>query len=310
MKSFIDAHCDTIVKLANRGGELAQAEDMHLDLKRLKAFPGSLQFFAIWLDPQYYAMPMRRTMKYIDFYHTQMEKNKDTIRHILTFADILENKRNQRLSSLLSLEGGEALEGEISALHIYYRLGVRAMTLTWNHRNALADGAAENATGGGLTKFGKEVVSEMEALGMVVDVSHLADAGFWDVEKLAKKPFISSHSNARAICPSQRNLTDDQLRALAAKGGVVGLNFYPAFLREGDAGIDDVLRHTDHMLKIMGEDYIGFGSDWDGIDTTPKNLSHVGDMSRLLEKMEQEFGGDVMEKIREGNFLRVLQECL
>lgn len=310
MKSFIDAHCDTIVKLANRGGELAQAEDMHLDLKRLKAFPGSLQFFAIWLDSQYYAMPMRRTMKYIDFYHTQMEKNKDTIRHIHTFADILENKRNQRLSSLLSLEGGEALEGEISALHIYYRLGVRAMTLTWSHRNALADGAAENATGGGLTKFGKEVVLEMEALGMVVDVSHLADAGFWDVEKLAKKPFIASHSNARAICPSQRNLTDDQLRALAAKGGVVGLNFYPAFLREGDAGIDDVLRHTDHMLKIMGEDHIGFGSDWDGIDTTPKNLSHVGDMSRLLEKMEQEFGGDVMEKIREGNFLRVLQECL
>lgn len=311
MSAFVDAHCDTIVKLMGRGSELGQADALQLDLKRMEMFPGSLQFFAIWLDPQYYDIPMRQTMKYIDFYEEQLVKHRDKMGPVLTYEDILENKKKGKLSALLSLEGGEALEGEISALHIYHRLGVRAMTLTWNHRNALADGAAENSTGGGLTKFGREVVQEMERLGMVVDLSHIADAGFWDVEKLAKKPFIASHSNARAICPAQRNLTDDQMRALAAKGGVAGLNFYAAFLKEdGSAGIDDILRHTHHMLDIMGEDHIGFGSDWDGIDTTPRDLTHVGDMPRLLERMEREFGSEIMVKIREENFLRVLRECL
>ncbi len=308
---MIDAHCDTIVTLMHRGLELTDAELMHLDLKRLELFPDALQFFAVWLEPMYYGNAMKQTMKYIDFYYTQMEKNRDRITHVNTYGDILENRKQKKCSALLSLEGGEALEGEISALHIYHRLGVRAMTLTWNHRNALADGASENATGGGLTKFGKEVVREMERLGMIVDVSHLSDAGFWDVEKLAKKPFIASHSNARAICPVQRNLTDDQLRAIAAKGGVVGLNFYPKFLSQrSDAGIEDILHHVVHMLDVMGEDHIGFGSDWDGIDNTPCDLIHVGEMGALLERLDYEFGETVMEKIMEKNFLRVLRECL
>ncbi len=227
MKSFVDAHCDTIVKLCGRGEELLEAPCMQLDLKRLEAFPRAVQFFAVWLDPVYYPIAMRQTMKYIAFYYKQLEKNAESIRHINTFADIIRNKEQGRHSAVLSLEGGEALEGELSALEIYHRLGVRAITLTWNHRNALADGAAENVTGGGLTRFGRDVLREMEQLNMLVDVSHLSDAGFWDVERLAQKPFIASHSNARAVCPHARNLTDDMLRALAAKGGVAGLNFYP-----------------------------------------------------------------------------------
>ena len=311
MTGLLDAHCDTIVKLMERGLELADAEWMHLDLKRLTRFPSALQFFAIWLDPRYYGTPMRQTMKYIDFYYAQLEKNQAAIAHVNTYRDILENQSHGRCSALLSLEGGEALEGELSALHIYHRLGVRAMTLTWNHRNALADGAAENATGGGLTKFGRQVVGEMERIGMLVDVSHLSDAGFWDVAKCAKKPFIASHSNARAICPVQRNLTDEQLRAIAAAGGVVGLNFYPKFLaRDENAAIEDILHHAAHMLDVMGEDHIGFGSDWDGIENTPRDLLHVGEMPALLSRMEQEFGAKITEKIREKNFLRVLKDCL
>lgn len=311
MKGFVDAHCDTIVKLCNRGEGLKECPKMQLDLKRLDAFSGAVQFFAIWLDPMYYAIPMRQTMKYIAFYHRQMEENAGAIGHIHTYADILHNKEQGRHSALLSLEGGEALEGELSALEIYHRLGVRAMTLTWNHRNALADGAAENATGGGLTRFGRDVVQEMEQLGMLVDISHISDAGFWDVESLAQKPFIASHSNARAVCPHPRNLTDDMLRAVAAKGGVVGLNFYPAFLTQGGkAGVEDIIRHAAHMLDVMGEDFIGLGSDWDGIDTTPEGLRHAGELSALFERMEREFGPEITEKIREGNFLRVLRECL
>ncbi len=311
MKSFVDAHCDTIVKLCGRGGELREAPCMQLDLKRLEIFPGAVQFFAVWLDPIYYPIAMRQTMKYIAFYHRQMEKNAESIRHVNTFADILQNKECGRHSAVLSLEGGEALEGELSALEIYHQLGVRAMTLTWNHRNTLADGAAENITGGGLTHFGREVVREMEQLNMLVDVSHLSDAGFWDVERLAQKPFIASHSNARAVCSHARNLTDDMLRALAAKGGVAGLNFYPDFLREnGDAGIDEIICHSSHMLDVMGEDHVGLGSDWDGIGTTPVDLRHTGELAALFARMEQEFGAEIAEKLREGNFLRVLRECL
>lgn len=311
MKGFVDAHCDTIVKLCGRGEGLKECPEMQLDLKRLEDYPGSVQFFAVWLDLVYYAIPMRQTMQYIAYYYRQMEENAESIRHINTFADILRNKEQGLHSAVLSLEGGEALEGELSALEIYHRLGVRAVTLTWNHRNALADGAAENATGGGLTRFGREAVREMERLGMLVDISHISDAGFWDVEKLAQKPFIASHSNARAICPHPRNLTDDMLRALAAKGGVAGLNFYPVFLREGGrAGLEDIIRHAAHMLDVAGEDHIGLGSDWDGIETTPEGLRHAGDMAALFGRMEQEFGFEITEKIREGNFLRVLRECL
>ncbi len=311
MKSFVDAHCDTIVKLCGRGEELLEAPCMQLDLKRLEAFPRAVQFFAVWLDPVYYPIAMRQTMKYIAFYYKQLEKNAESIRHINTFADIIRNKEQGRHSAVLSLEGGEALEGELSALEIYHRLGVRAITLTWNHRNALADGAAENVTGGGLTRFGRDVLREMEQLNMLVDVSHLSDAGFWDVERLAQKPFIASHSNARAVCPHARNLTDDMLRALAAKGGVAGLNFYPVFLQEnGEAGIDDIIRHASHMLDIMGENHIGLGSDWDGIGTTPVDLQHTGELAALFTRMEQEFGAEITEKLREGNFLRVLRECL
>lgn len=310
MKGFVDAHCDTIVKLCGRGERLRECPAMQLDLQRLAAYPASVQFFAVWLDPQYYAIPMRQTMKYIAFYHRQMAENAGYIRHVDTYADILRNKAQGLHSAVLSLEGGEALEGELSALEIYHRLGVRAVTLTWNHRNALADGAAENATGGGLTRFGRDAVREMERLGMLVDISHISDAGFWDVERLAQKPFIASHSNARAICPHPRNLTDDMLRAIAAKGGVAGLNFYPTFLREnGRAGMEDILRHAAHMLDVMGEDHIGLGSDWDGIETTPEGLCHAGDLAALFERMEREFGLEITEKIREGNFLRVLREC-
>lgn len=311
MKGFVDAHCDTIVKLCNCEEELRECSKMQLDLKRLDVYSGVVQFFAIWLDPVYYAIPMRQTMKYIAFYHRQMKENAGIIGHVNTYADILRNKEQGRHSALLSLEGGEALEGELSALEIYHRLGVRAMTLTWNHRNALADGAAENATGGGLTRFGRDVAQEMERLGMLVDISHISDAGFWDVEGLVQKPFIASHSNARAVCPHPRNLTDDMLRAVAAKGGVVGLNFYPAFLTQGGkAGVEDIIRHAAHMLDVMGEDFIGLGSDWDGIDTTPEGLRHVGELAALFERMEREFGSEITGKIREGNFLRVLRECL
>lgn len=308
MRSFVDAHCDTIVKLCDDQGELFKNEK-HLDVCRLLQFQEPVQFFAVWLHPKYYEKPLEQTIKYLDFYEEQMKKNHDYISHADTFMQILDNKKNGKISAVLTLEGGEALEGQISALEMFYKRGVRGMTLTWNHRNLLADGVSQGINARGLTDFGKEVLCEMEKLGMLVDVSHLAEVGFRDVYRRAKKPFIASHSNARSICSAPRNLTDDQLRAVAATGGVVGLNFYTPFLsQEKIVGIDHILRHTAHMLQVMGEDYIALGSDFDGIDQMPAELENILGLEKLFMAFEKEFGAEVADKIMEKNMLRVLEE--
>lgn len=307
MKSYADAHCDTVVKAMEAGENLLEFGGQ-LNLEKLSAYGPAVQIFAIWLEPRFYPIAMRQTMKYLDDYLGQMERYSERIGMVKRFSDILENKKQGRISAILSLEGGEALEGELAALRLYYRLGVRLMTLTWNYRNALADGVAERDTGGGLTTFGKAVVKEMERLGMLVDVSHLTDAGFYDVARLAEKPFVASHSNARTICQHPRNLTDEQLKIIGEIGGFVGLNFYPPFVAEKNSvNQEDLLRQLTHMLDKAGEDAVGLGSDFDGIDTTPTDLRAVEDMAVFLERMEKEFGSHLAEKIREKNFLRVAE---
>lgn len=310
MRSMVDAHCDTIVKLMDKQEDLLQNKG-HIDLKRLEMFGTPVQFFAVWLNPSFYPISLRKTLEYIDFYYEQLEKNKKRIRHVLSYDDILKNKEDGLLSGLLSLEGGEALEGELSSLRMLYRLGVRAMTLTWNHRNALADGAAERATGGGLTLFGKAVVKEMNRLGMVVDVSHLSEAGFWDVEEIAEAPYIASHSNARGVCDAPRNLSDEQILALAKRGGVLGINLYPAFLTSHkEAAIKDILAHISYIISLAGEDCIGLGCDFDGVDKLPQGIEGVLQIKDVMQAIENEFGEEIADKIAEKNYLRVLKTIL
>lgn len=310
MVGYADGHCDTIVRLWEKNQELF-SNDGHIDIVRLNKFSAPLQFFAIWLDSKYHPISMRQAMKYIEFYYSQLQKNSRVIGHINSFTDVIKNRLENKISALLALEGGEALEGEISAIHTYYRLGVRSITLTWNHRNRLADGVAEEESRGGITRFGRQVIEEMEELGMLVDVSHLSESGFSDVVKFAKKPFIASHSNARAICDVPRNLKDNQLLKIAEKGGVVGLNLYSPFIvKYGQGGIDDILSHIQHMLSVMGEDFIALGTDFDGIHSTPKEISGVQDMDLLFISIENEFGKVVAEKIFSENLLRVLKEVL
>ncbi len=310
MIRFVDGHCDTIVKVLDYGENLLENQ-RHIDIKRLKECGSPLQFFAIWLDPRYYPISLRKTIQYIDFFNSQLEKNKEYLAPVYCYADIEKNQILGKISALLSIEGGEALEGDISVLRILYRLGVRAMTLTWNYRNALADGVLENQTGGGLTRFGKTVVEEMNILGMIVDISHISEKGFWDVEKIAECPYIASHSNAKAVCPAPRNLTDDQIKAIARRGGVIGLNMYPPFLSAtGHANMEDVLKHIDYIIELVGDDYIGLGCDFDGIDETPSDIRHVSDIQSLMSVIEKRYGADTMEKIAERNFLRVLKKIL
>lgn len=215
------------------------------------------------------------------------------------------------MAALLSVEGGECLNGELSILRQLYRLGVRSMLLTWNHRNLLADGVEEEC-GGGLTEFGRLVVAEMNRLGMIIDVSHLCEASFYEVISLSSKPVIASHSNAGAICPHVRNLNDSQLKTIAANGGVVGINFYPRFLNNTDkANLDDVVKHIEHVCSVTGENHIGIGADFDGIDCTPDGLEGTQCIPALFERLEQlNYGTGLLEKIAGLNFMRVIKQIL
>ena len=207
--------------------------------------------------------------------------------HVLGAEDVRRALRDEcDFGALISIEGGEALCGCLGALEAFWRFGVRAMGLVWNHRNELADGVADGASGGGLTPFGKEVVRAMEAMGMAVDVSHLSDAGFWDVSRISRRPFYASHSNARALCDHPRNLTDDQIRAVADSGGVIGVNFYASFLHaSGRAGIEDVIEHIEYLADRAGIDHVALGSDFDGIDRAPEGLEDVSKMPALAEAL-------------------------
>lgn len=303
MRSYADAHCDTLTKLADAGEHLWQNKG-HLDLMRLCRYKTAVQVFAIWLNKMYYQNATQKTLSYLTYFERELAKNQDLIALVKNYDDILQNKKQGKCSAILAIEGGEALEGQISTLQMYYEKGVRMMTLTWNYPNALGDGVDGF---GGLTLFGKSVVKEMYDIGIVVDVSHLAEKGFYDVADFGL-PFIASHSNARQICSHRRNLTKQQLKIVKENDGFVGVNFYADFLTDnGKATIDDVLRHIWYLLDMAGECHVGFGSDFDGITKMPQNLNGVEDMAILLEILEKEFGKELTEKIAEQNFLAMLQ---
>ncbi len=309
---ILDAHCDTITTIMERGEELRK-NNCHIDLCRLKEYEKYVQFFAAFISPEHAKMgALQRTISIIDRLYQEIEINKDDILLCRNYNDIISCCQSGKVAAVLTIEGGEALEGSISALRILYQLGVRAMTLTWNYRNQIADGVLDGASGGGLTPFGREVVTEMNRMGMLVDVSHISEPGFWDVLNLSNKPIIASHSNAKRLCSHVRNLTDDQLLALKKNGGVTGINLYPVFLNNsGKASLKDALSHIEYILALTGEDTLGFGSDFDGIDSTPEGLEGVQCYSELLNEMLRlNYSESLVKKIAGENFMRVIKEVL
>lgn len=225
-------------------------------------------------------------------------------------ADVL----NHKAATLLAIEEGGAIDGSLEALRMLYELGVRAMTLTWSNRNDIADGVNEECSGGGLTTFGRQVVAEMNRLGMLVDVSHIATAGFWDVIETSTKPIIATHSNAKTLCSHPRNLNDDQIKAINANDGLIGITFAGQFLEEdyNNACIDSVYRHIDYMLNLLGnDDHVGFGSDFDGISHPPYNIHGVQDYKPLIEYLQSKnYSDSTIEKITHKNVLNLLGKVL
>ena len=212
---------------------------------------------------------------------------------------------------VLSIEGGEMLEGSLERLHEFDgQCRLRMIALTWNNENEIGY-PAKNDCGKGLKPFGIELLHEMDRLGILPDVSHLNEAGFWDIAEHASLPPIASHSNLKTLCGHSRNLTDEQVKCIIEKGGFIGINFYSSFLRdEGPATLDDVLRHIDGIAQLGGIDVLGFGSDFDGIDAWPEGLSNPSDFPNLLELLKKHgYGDEDLKKIAGLNLWRVMKRA-
>jgi membrane dipeptidase len=246
----------------------------------------------------------------IDLFYKWKEANPE-VSIILSGHDLKEVK-NGRCACLLSIEGGEALAGKLFMLDVYYRLGVRAMTLTWSNRNLLADGVSVGNNPGGLTCFGEEVVNKMNSLGMIVDVSHMAERGFWDVMKLSKEPVIASHSNCYSLHNHPRNLKDEQILAIAEKGGVTGITFVPHFLGENPVTVEHVADHIEYIVNLTGNyEAVGLGSDFHGTDNYPFGLSDASLLPSITEVLNKRgHSYKDIEKIIGKNWLRVLSQIL
>ncbi len=334
---IIDMHCDTIAEIWYSQKDVAAGKatscknlrenDLQLDLMKMKKGDYLLQNFAMFVNLERKENPFESVMHLVDVFYTEMEKNKDLIGVVKNYADIEANIQAGRMSAMLTVEEGEVCKGEISFLRDLYRLGVRMMTLTWNHENSLAypnnvpgDGEKvfpyEPDMSRGLKEKGFAFIEEMERLGIIIDVSHLSDAGFYDVYGHTSKPFVASHSNARALCGHCRNLTDDMIRKLAERGGVTGLNYCCSFLMDPDENghvqsrVAKMAEHVKYLAKVGGIDCIGLGSDFDGIggDLEMKDASMLPLLADALQKAG--FHESEVDKILYKNVLRVYKEVL
>ncbi|WP_050638496.1 dipeptidase [Candidatus Stoquefichus sp. SB1] len=325
----IDMHCDTIYEIdrLQRLGEDVGLRDnqLNISLKKMQKGDYLLQNFAMFTHLGKTPDPIEHVQHLIDTFYCELEKNKDLIRMVYSYDDIEKNRQDHLMSALLTLEEGAVVNNDLSYLRNYYRLGVRMITLNWNFPNGIGypNFDIEGVTHGyhvcdeehGLTPFGISYVQECERLGIIIDVSHLSDAGFYDVLKYTTQPFVASHSNARQVCHHARNLTDHMIQLLAQRGGVMGINFAADFLDENEtenalSKIDSMVKHILHIREIGGIDCIGLGSDFDGI---PQNLElkDASEMPKLVIALQNAgLSEEDIEKIFYKNVLRVYKQVL
>lgn len=298
-----DGHVDTLSRLRPEGRSFARrSERGQADLPRLRAGGVDLQVLALF-EP---ADPLVGSLWQLETLLTEGDSGAPFFL-IRNSTDLAAVPDPSRLGVILSLEGGEALAGETVLLRLWYRLGLRALSLTWNRRNGLADGTWEEESRGGLTRKGREVVQEAGRLGILLDLAHLSERGFWDVLELGAGPVFYSHGSCRALVPGPRLLRDSQIKALGAVGGTVGLTFYPPFLSGGEeAGLGDLFRHLDHLLELVGAEVPALGSDFDGIEKTVQELPDASHLRELAPALDRRYPPPVVASFLGGNLLRCL----
>lgn len=316
---LVDMHCDTLLECYKRECGLRK-NNCHIDLEKMKTSNAFIQFFAAYLpsgddavEEGVSLLPYDLFYALKDIYDHELNINADLIKSVLSYEDIEKNRLVGKMSGMLTIEDGQLIDGKIERVDELYHAGVRLITLLWNRENCLGypHSSDDLAHQKGLKPFGIEVVEKMNDLGMIIDVSHLSEGGFYDVAKYSKKPFVASHSCSRALCSHSRNLTDEQLKCIAKAGGIVGVNYNAGFLRDGAeySSIEDILLHIDYMLSLIGSEHVALGSDFDGIDCGLE-MADYGQYGKLVNVMSEKYSDEIVEKICYKNALRVLKDCL
>lgn len=309
-----DLHCDTALMLLGEDRNTLGRFDqnaLHIDLERAGSLPGYCQCFACFTTPT-----MRRPegVSVIGMFErelaaimNQVEANGDKIRLAYSVDEIEENRKQGIMSAVLTIEGTAGIDYNTEMLEDLYNIGFRITTLGWNEKNPLTGSCK---TGGGLTEQGREYVRRAQAVGMVIDVSHISDEGFWNIMDITEKPVIASHSNSRALCDIPRNLTDEMYAALCRTGGTAGINLGTPFLGE-NANIDTVCDHIFHFIDIAGNDkHISLGSDMDGIDVLPAGFTGVQDYPKIAERLLQRgLSDESVMNIFWNNAVGVIKKC-
>ena len=309
-----DLHCDTALALLGKdmmGDVSLRKNSAHIDLERAKTLPGYAQCFACFTTPAfrewYQVSPVIAFEREMGQILSQIEANSDWIRQVYSAKEVRENYEKGLMSGILTIEGPAGFGFDPALLGDLYKVGFRITTLGWNEHNVLT---GSHKTGGGLTDQGREFVREAQRVGMIVDVSHISDEGFWDIMKVTDKPIIASHSNSRAVCNVSRNLTDDMFRAICETGGVAGFNQCAPFVGE-NPNLNTICDHILHFLELDPEgDHIALGGDLDGCDELPSGFDGVQSYPAMAQKLlERGVGEKLVHKIYWDNALGVMETC-
>lgn len=324
----LDSHCDTPSQILSLRDLSLDNELAHVDYPKLKKGNVDGAFFALYIpasmdtdDAKDYLLRLMGGVK------RTLAENPDKAALTVSMSQALENKKKGLFSLFLGLENGSPLgdsEDAFENLQKLYNAGVRYITLCHSTSNQICDSCASTTPKwNGLSPFGKRLVAEMNRIGMLVDVSHISDSAFYDVLACSTKPVVATHSSCRALAAHPRNMTDDMIRELAARGGVIQINFYPVFLdsefaaRFSSSGDLDLERpsykliadHIDHVVSLVGVDYVGIGSDYDGIEITPDGMEDISMMPKLFDELRSRgYSEEDLEKIAGGNFFRVMEQ--
>lgn len=355
---LVDTHNDFIWKVLDKGAVFGQRNSFtQSDLPRFKEGGVDVQVFAVWIPMNKVSRSYSFVMSQIDRLKNIESENSSDLEFAYSYDDIIRITNDKKICGLIGIEGGTAIEKNLDNINTFFENGVRYVGLTWNNSNGISTSArdeTENGNQGGLTEFGVQVIKRMNEVGMLVDVSHLSEAGFWDVIENTNSPIIASHSNCYTLNPHFRNLTDEQIKAIAKNGGYIGINFYDKFLDKdadlnrtmnayekysaelnelndkygddlikyneerdkflsdknilGGTTIEKVIEHIDYIKNLVGIDYVGIGSDFDGGITPPNELYDASTYPLITKKLvEKGYNEEEIKKVLGGNFLRVFR---
>ena len=307
--AVFDAHCDTLLHMYNTGDSLLR-NNAQVDLERAACFVPYAQFFAVFHDSHRPGPSMwERFLAMSGLFARTVSNHSDVMAHCKNANDAKEAARHGKAAAFLSVEGAELLECRVDRLEQAYAMGVRAVTLTWNHANELS-GSHCDAPERGLTRQGADFVRAMRRLGVLIDVSHLSDAGFWDILDCAPGPLIATHSNARNVHFHTRNLTDEQITAIIKNRGVIGLNLYTPFVGDEGSTVERLVDHLEHIWQLGGEDSAALGGDWDGAaGRMPQGFRVIRDWRVLYGALlARNYPEHLIQNLFYNNMMRIVSE--